>query len=69
MRQIIVVMGGSFNPPTIAHQRLLLDTGDAILEEGNHWNDTFWGVRLKNGQGQNHLGKILMQVRMELCRK
>lgn len=24
MKQIIVVMGGSFNPPTMAHQRLLL---------------------------------------------
>ena len=40
---------------------MLLDTGDAILEEGNWWNDTFWGVC--NGVGHNHLGKILMRVR------
>jgi ribA/ribD-fused uncharacterized protein len=39
-------------------------TGDAELIEGNHWGDTFWGVC--KGQGQNHLGKILMQVRNEL---
>lgn len=45
---------------------LLLATGDAVLEEGNTWNDTFWGIHLKNGQGQNHLGRILMQVRKEL---
>ncbi|MBR6790027.1 MAG: NADAR family protein [Oscillospiraceae bacterium] len=45
---------------------LLLATGDAVLEEGNTWNDTFWGVHLKTGQGQNHLGRILMQVREEL---
>ena len=45
---------------------LLLATGDAVLEEGNTWNDTFWGVHLKNGQGQNHLGRILMKVREEL---
>ena len=47
-------------------RQMLLATGDAVLEEGNTWNDTFWGVHLKNGQGQNHLGKILMEVRDEL---
>lgn len=51
-----------------ALRALLLATGDAALEEGNSWNDTFWGVRLKNGQGRNHLGQILMKVREELRR-
>lgn len=41
-------------------------TGDVELIEGNYWGDTFWGVSLKTGQGQNHLGKILMAVRAEL---
>lgn len=45
-------------------QKLLSDTGDLELIEGNTWNDTFWGVC--NGKGQNNLGKILMQVRDEL---
>lgn len=31
------------------------------LIEGNHWNDTFWGVC--RGKGQNWLGIILMEVR------
>lgn len=44
----------------------LLDTGDAILIEGNTWHDTYWGVDSKTGKGQNHLGKILMRVRQEL---
>ena len=44
----------------------LLATGDAELEEGNTWNDTFWGTHLKTGKGENHLGKILMKVRAEL---
>lgn len=44
--------------------RLLLDTGDAYLEEGNWWHDTTWGVC--NGVGENKLGKILMRVREEL---
>lgn len=42
----------------------LLMTGDAYLEETNHWRDTYWGVC--NGVGENNLGKILMQVRNEL---
>lgn len=42
----------------------LLDTGDALLVEGNKWGDTFWGVC--NGKGHNILGKLLMQVRKEL---
>lgn len=42
----------------------LLDTGDAILIEGNTWNDTFWGIC--NGVGENNLGKILMRIRSEI---
>ena len=45
---------------------LLLATGDAQLVEGNTWNDTFWGVDLRKGVGENHLGRILMKVREEL---
>lgn len=44
----------------------LKDTGDAELVEGNMWYDTYWGVDLRSGKGDNHLGKILMQVRKEL---
>ena len=42
----------------------LIATGDAELIEGNNWNDRFWGVC--RGVGQNHLGKLLMEVRAEL---
>jgi N-glycosidase YbiA len=42
----------------------LLATGDATLVEGNWWGDRFWGVC--NGEGQNYLGRILMDVRKEL---
>lgn len=40
---------------------LLLATGDAELVEENVWGDTFWGVC--KGEGQNHLGKLLEEVR------
>lgn len=43
----------------------LLDTGDHELYEGNWWGDRFWGVDSR-GEGENHLGKILMEVRAEL---
>ena len=47
--------------------RLLLATGKSELIEGNSWNDTFWGVNLKTGEGRNELGKALMKVRAELA--
>ena len=39
----------------------LLETRGMQLIEGNTWGDTFWGVC--NGNGQNQLGKLLMQYR------
>ncbi len=46
-------------------KKMLLDTGDVYLEEGNTWNDTVWGVC--RGEGLNILGILLMLVREE-CR-
>jgi predicted NAD-dependent protein-ADP-ribosyltransferase YbiA (DUF1768 family) len=45
---------------------MLLSTGDELLIEGNTWGDTYWGVDLKTGIGENKLGKILMKVREEI---
>lgn len=45
-------------------REMLLETGDQELVEGNHWNDTFWGVC--RSKGKNTLGKLLMEVREEL---
>lgn len=44
--------------------RQLINTGDALLIEGNVWNDTFWGVC--RNVGQNWLGRLLMERRAEL---
>ena len=44
----------------------LLSTGYCLIEEGNWWGDKFWGVDIKTREGENHLGKIIMQVREEL---
>jgi ribA/ribD-fused uncharacterized protein len=42
----------------------LLDTGEKSLEEANWWGDKYWGT--VEGEGQNWLGLILMQVRNEI---
>ena len=48
-------------------RRLLLATGDAELIEGNNWGDRYWGV--SGGSGENHLGRLLMDLRAELREK
>lgn len=40
----------------------LIATGNKHLEEMNWWNDLYWGAD-KNGNGQNMLGKLLMEIR------
>lgn len=46
---------------------LLLKTKPHELVEENTWGDTFWGVC--DGSGENHLGKLLMEIRAELAKK
>lgn len=52
--------------PSTPLARMLLDTGDARLIEGNTWGDTFWGMC--RGEGQNMLGQLLMARRDDLRR-
>lgn len=42
----------------------LLATGKEELIESNFWNDTYWGVC--KGEGENHLGKLLMSIREKI---
>jgi hypothetical protein len=46
--------------------RELLATADRELIEGNTRNDRFWGVCLRTRVGENHLGRLLMEIRSEL---
>ena len=45
-------------------QKKLLETGDAILIEGNTWGDTYWGMCAD--VGENKLGQLLMKIREEI---
>lgn len=42
----------------------LLSTGDKYLQEANWWFDKIWGVC--QGEGENNLGKMLMEIRAKL---
>lgn len=47
----------------------LIDTGDEQLIEGNRWHDLYWGkcyCDRHQGEGENHLGLILMMTRAQL---
>jgi len=41
----------------------LIATKGIFLEEGNTWGDKIWGT--VEGKGENHLGRILMEIRDE----
>lgn len=62
MRQLLVQ---KFSWPELRDK--LIATGTERLIEGNYWGDTYWGVSAKSGQGDNHLGRLLMAVRSELA--
>lgn len=62
MEMIITI---KFNLCTSWAKKLLL-TEDWEIVEWNNWNDTFWGKNLHTGEGENHLGKILMKQREKL---
>lgn len=47
----------------------LIETGDAVLVEGNTWHDCYWGdcdcPKCQHKTGKNMLGKLLMKLREE----
>lgn len=65
------ILKAKFAVPELAEK--LLATGDAYLEEGNHWHDNRWGrctcEKCQKKNATNWLGKILMEIRAELQNK
>jgi predicted NAD-dependent protein-ADP-ribosyltransferase YbiA (DUF1768 family) len=51
-------------------KKILLNTENSILIEGNSWHDNFFGnctcIKCKDIKGENHLGKLLMKIREKL---
>jgi ribA/ribD-fused uncharacterized protein len=66
------VLRSKFCDPKLS--RLLCDTGDRlIIEDTTGWHDNIWGncdcEKCADVEGQNLLGKALMEVRAELLTK
>lgn len=57
------ILQAKFSVPEM--KELLIATDDEILVEYTWWNDTFWGVNT-DYQGENNLGKLLMEIRNEI---
>ena len=60
-----LLLDRKFSDPRLG--QLLLSTSPHELVEENDWNDTFWGVC--RGRGENQLGKMLMEIRIECAKK
>ena len=60
-----LVLSAYFAPGSVAANDLH-ETGTRILVEGNTWNDRFWGVDAYTHQGENWLGRMLMERRRVL---
>lgn len=56
------ILWAKFTQNPVLAQRLI-DTGAAKIAEGNYWGDRFWGVDSTTGEGENHLGRLLMELR------
>jgi N-glycosidase YbiA len=59
---MLTILRSKFEEPSLRQK--LLATYPATLIEGNTRGDRFWGVC--DGVGENHLGRLLMQVRDEI---
>lgn len=53
-------------PPGGQLSARLVATHPHELIELNWWKDTYWGVDTFTGEGENHLGELLMKLRDEL---
>ena len=64
------VLRAKFAVPELS--KMLTDTYDLYIEEGNTWHDNYWGNchcdKCKNIIGKNMLGELLMKIRADLMR-
>lgn len=54
-------------------KKMLLETGDVKIIEGNYWHDNLWGncfcKKCENIKGQNWLGRLIMDIRSQVEQK
>ena len=47
-------------------KKMLTDTGNSILINGNNKNDVYWGIDSYSWIGENYLGQLIMKIREKL---
>jgi|SRR6478736_2492795 len=62
LRVMRYILGIKFLPAT-SWAGKLLETGNEPIVEFNNWGDVWFGWDIRKKQGENHLGKILMNIR------
>lgn len=62
LRYMSYILNWKFCPETSWYWKLL-ETKDEPIVEFNNWGDTFWGYDVRKHEGQNHLGRLLMEIR------
>lgn len=69
MSEMIIVMGGSFNPPTVAHQQLLLGAVDALgADKGIFVPSSHTYVSIKMRRAKHPREVLPEQIRLEMLR-
>lgn len=53
-----------FSKPSFREK--LLATKDQNIIEGNYWGDKYWGICLKDFEGENWLGRLIMHIRLKI---
>jgi len=66
VKRPVMLAGQRAKYENIKLRKMLLKTGDAILYENNP-EDFYWGIG--DGSGENWLGRLIMQVREEICKE
>ena len=56
------ILQAKFEQPPVLMQKLV-ETGNRVLLNGNNKQESFWGIDLYSWIGENHLGRILMNIR------
>jgi ribA/ribD-fused uncharacterized protein len=66
---MLSILECKFSVPNL--RQMLIETDERRLIEGNNWGDRYWGCVLEDGRwvGENHLGRLLMQLRDSLVIK
>lgn len=63
LKYMKIALGHKFAEGTSWHKKLM--NFDQRIVEWNNWNDTFWGVDIFTGKGENMLGEMITDIKLK----